>query len=261
MNAQSNHCKYFPRTVFGRTKKCLNDASKENSSNALVEQLQRRLINRGTYFELEISDGFPTIADLPIELLTVIVRYVVGSELDVISLEMLSLVSSGFYLLARNYDIWYLICKKIFRVPCPNVVRDVDWRLMFMTIPHLYFHGVYIGKCSYVRYGEASFQVTRQCEPSDKSLPGRSSGRHKGKYIPHEVAKQEFHIQLRFGGSKRRAPHCVLQWVKYDCKVTYLSGETSVTSFDLVDKRYFPLLFFSRVRSFAQPEHVDNILE
>ena len=119
---------------------------------------------------------------------------------------MLSLVSSGFYLLARfcrmflcgltplseywsvilivscrNYDIWYLICKKIFRVPCPNVVRDVDWRLMFMTIPHLYFHGVYIGKCSYVRYGEASFQVPWRTSwylliiKTFKSLPAVSS--------------------------------------------------------------------------------------
>lgn len=41
------------------------------------------------------------IALLPVELLSVMMRYIVGSELDVYCLELLSMTSVGFYLLAR----------------------------------------------------------------------------------------------------------------------------------------------------------------
>lgn len=318
---------YFPQTIFGKAGKRNDSAENGISSNTLVEQLQARIAVRGSYFELESPKGFPTILNIPLELLSVILKYVVGSQLDVISLETMSLVSSGFYFLARNQEIWYLICKRIFGISCTGVSRDIDWRQMFITVPHAYFHGVYIGKCSYVRHGETSFQdqfyrpchivvyyrhfkffadgtvimvtssehpaqivpylkskttryegalfghyksldenclllkLYRRCESSVQVCAMRSSARRKDAFIPHEIAKQEFDIELQFGGSKKRSPHCVLQWAKYDCQVTYLNGQTSNTSFDLVDKRYFPPLFFSRVRSFAQPDGWDNILE
>uniref|UniRef100_A0A0N5B114 F-box domain-containing protein n=1 Tax=Syphacia muris TaxID=451379 RepID=A0A0N5B114_9BILA len=136
-----------------------SDASVAATCKDLVKTLQLRVSERGSFFELENNDvGSPTISDLPIELLSVIVRYVVGNELDIISLETLALVSSGFYLLARDSEIWYLICKRIFRITCDKMSCIINWRNMFLTVPHVYFHGVYIGKCSYIRYGETSFQ-------------------------------------------------------------------------------------------------------
>ncbi|VDM47815.1 unnamed protein product [Toxocara canis] len=79
-------------------------------------------------------------------------------------------------------------------------------------------------------------------------------------FIPHEVSLQEFNMELRFGDGKRRSAHCVLQWEKYECSFRYLSGQVSQSCLDVGDHQLFPPLFFSRVKSFTQPDGWDEML-
>lgn len=61
----------------------------------------------------------------------------------------------------RDNILWHGICLRIFDAKRVELIEGnfANWRHMFISCPHLYFHGVYIGKCTYFRPGEASFQV------------------------------------------------------------------------------------------------------
>ncbi|VDM95670.1 unnamed protein product [Thelazia callipaeda] len=101
------------------------------------------------------------IALMSAELMCILMRYIVGSELDVYNLELLSMTSSGFYIFARDENLWLAICRSTFRDKYANSVsfdKFVSWRQMYITLPHVYLHGIYIGKISYLRNGEPSFQ-------------------------------------------------------------------------------------------------------
>ena len=50
------------------------------------------------------------ISALPMEIVLYILRWVVSSELDLRSLEMFSRVCRGFYISARDTEIWRLAC-------------------------------------------------------------------------------------------------------------------------------------------------------
>lgn len=79
------------------------------------------------------------IALLPVELLSILIRYVVGSELDVYCLELLSMTSAGFYLLARDGELWHAICRLTFGAKYFNSVSfttSLSWRQMYITYPH-----------------------------------------------------------------------------------------------------------------------------
>lgn len=52
------------------------------------------------------------ISSLPMEVLLLIFRWVVSRDLDIRSLEMCSMVCRGFYVGARDSEIWRLICKR-----------------------------------------------------------------------------------------------------------------------------------------------------
>ncbi|KAK6112792.1 hypothetical protein QQG55_49055 [Brugia pahangi] len=127
----------------------------------LEKILHKRLVDGGRFFEPEFPDEPCPIALLPVELLSILIRYVVGSELDVYCLELLSMTSAGFYLLARDRELWHAICRLTFGTKYFNSVScttSLSWRQMYITYPHPYLHGVYIGKMTYLRNGEASFQ-------------------------------------------------------------------------------------------------------
>uniref|UniRef100_F1KY64 F-box only protein 9 n=1 Tax=Ascaris suum TaxID=6253 RepID=F1KY64_ASCSU len=122
---------------------------------------QRRIAQRGSIIEADNCGAICPFSLLPAELLMTIVKYVVGGELDVRCLEMLSMTSTGFYLLSRDEELWRTICRRVFGehrlTPQDNSVYAC-WRQMYICRPHVYLHGVYIGKCTYIRHGEASFQ-------------------------------------------------------------------------------------------------------
>uniref|UniRef100_A0A8C6PAJ1 F-box only protein n=1 Tax=Nothobranchius furzeri TaxID=105023 RepID=A0A8C6PAJ1_NOTFU len=104
--------------------------------------------------ELEMTQTH--ISALPREILMYIFRWVVSSDLDMRTLEQLSLVCRGFYICARDPEIWRSACTRIWGCNCTKPVPFNSWREMFLHRPHVRFDGVYISKTSYVRQGEKS---------------------------------------------------------------------------------------------------------
>lgn len=96
------------------------------------------------------------ISALPSEILMYIFRWVVSSDLDMRALEQLSLVCRGFYICARDPEIWHLACLRVWGRNCTKLVPFKSWREMFLQRPRVRYDGVYISKTSYIRQGEAS---------------------------------------------------------------------------------------------------------
>lgn len=95
------------------------DDDEDLSAVDLVERFQESLANgNGNLFHranadsgVICTDGLH-IASLPTEIVLYILRWVVSGNLDLRSLEQCSMVSKGFYLLARDPEIWRLACFK-----------------------------------------------------------------------------------------------------------------------------------------------------
>ncbi|XP_015430190.1 PREDICTED: F-box only protein 9 [Dufourea novaeangliae] len=99
------------------------------------------------------------ISALPMEIMLYILRWVVSSELDMRSLEMFSRVCRGFYISARDTEIWRLACIKVWGVNCGTYApKYQSWREMYLQRPRLRYNGCYINKTSYIHDGENSFQ-------------------------------------------------------------------------------------------------------
>jgi len=83
---------------------------------------------------------------------------VISEDCDVRSLERFSAVCRGFYLFARDKDMWRLLCQKMWTLECksPKILGYETWRQMYIRRPHPIFDGIYIAKTSYVRQGEQS---------------------------------------------------------------------------------------------------------
>ncbi|XP_042887073.1 F-box only protein 9-like isoform X2 [Penaeus japonicus] len=100
----------------------------------------------------------PHISCLPPEMLDRIMRWVVGSDLDIRSLEQVSRVCQGFYLLARNPEIWHKACVKIWGINTGTPGVYGSWRQMFVHRPHPRFNGCYISRTTYFRCGASNFR-------------------------------------------------------------------------------------------------------
>lgn len=99
------------------------------------------------------------ISALPMEIVLYILRWVVSSELDLRSLEMFSRVCRGFYISARDAEIWRLACVRVWGVNCGKFEPQyLSWRDMYLHRPRLRYNGCYISKTTYLRHGENSFQ-------------------------------------------------------------------------------------------------------
>jgi len=108
-------------------------------------------------FSVEFETNMTHISNLPSEVLNYILKWVVSQDLDLLSLESCSAVSRGFYLAARDEEIWRLICVKIWGpVAATNLYSS--WRDMFLVRPRVHFNGCYTNKVSYIREGERGFQ-------------------------------------------------------------------------------------------------------
>lgn len=99
------------------------------------------------------------ISSLPTEIILYILRWVVSSELDMRSLEMVSQVCRGFFVCARDAEIWKMACLRVWGVNCGRYEPTYSsWRDMYMKRPRLRYNGCYISKTTYIRPGENSFQ-------------------------------------------------------------------------------------------------------
>lgn len=95
------------------------DDDEDLSSVDLVKRFQASIANgNGHLFNRSnadagviVTDGLH-IGDLPNEIILYILRWIVSSNLDLRSLEQCSMACKGFYLLARDPEIWRLACFK-----------------------------------------------------------------------------------------------------------------------------------------------------
>lgn len=119
----------------------------------------------------KMKSGSTHLSSLPYELFLLILRWVIGEELDLHSLQQFSLVNRGFYLLSRDPSIWRGICYKIWgdntlaikeksNRTMENVEKNVhvNWINMFKKRPRVSFNGVYKNRTKYIRTGDSCFQ-------------------------------------------------------------------------------------------------------
>lgn len=139
----------------------------ENLDNVdLVLRFQTMLAKSGKLFEsASAADRMLIVtsahfSDLPMEVILYILHWVVSSELDLKSMERFARVCRGFYLLARDPEIWKRACLRLWGVNVGNLMGSpfTSWREMYINRSRVHFHGCYISRTSYLRYGENSFQ-------------------------------------------------------------------------------------------------------
>jgi F-box protein 9 len=70
-----------------------------------------------------------------------ILRWVVSSDLDIRSLEQCARVCRGFYICARDPQLWKMICLKTWSTHTGNPAAVIKWRHMFINRPHVVFNG------------------------------------------------------------------------------------------------------------------------
>lgn len=82
----------------------------------LMERFQLACAKSGSLFcratDVSVITTGLHFSDLPIEIIFYILRWVVSSELDMRSLEQISNVCRGFYVCAKDPEIWKLACLK-----------------------------------------------------------------------------------------------------------------------------------------------------
>ncbi|XP_028026246.1 F-box only protein 9 [Bombyx mandarina] len=126
----------------------------------LLARLQRILARRGLLCEPKLPTVSAHISWLPYEVLLVVLRWVVSSELDAGALEAAAGVCRGWYVAAREPDLWRSICVRTWGIECgtPRANGWSSWRDMYIARPRLRLNGCYISKTTYLRHGENSFQ-------------------------------------------------------------------------------------------------------
>jgi F-box protein 9 len=123
----------------------------EDLSN-LIQHFQKLKVK--VVCEPHLEQNMTHISSLPVELIVYILKWVVSNDVDVVALENISKVCRGFYICARDDELWRLICQRVWGVNCGRPTPFGSWRNMFVGRPHLKFHGCYICKMSYYRLGE-----------------------------------------------------------------------------------------------------------
>ncbi|XP_048453380.1 F-box only protein 9 isoform X1 [Rhincodon typus] len=143
----------------GNGKAYNEDKGKAKEITDLLPYFQQQLTLQDSFHKIcqpEFGVNQTHISELPFEVLMYIFRWVVSSDLDLRSLEQLSMVCRAFYICARDPEIWRLACLKVWGRACSNLVLYSSWRQMFLERPRVRFDGVYINKTTYIRQGEES---------------------------------------------------------------------------------------------------------
>lgn len=130
------------------------DSSGADMEEDLMQHFQNMKIQEKSVCETAYEQRATHISSLPVEVLMYILRWVVSSELDMRSLEMLSQVCRGFYMCARDEGLWKTVCLRVWGNQCGNCKKFGGWRKMYLERPHLLFNGCYICRATYVRQGE-----------------------------------------------------------------------------------------------------------
>jgi len=124
----------------------------------LLSRFQKIIGVEESLCQAEYEQKMTHMSILPMEILIYIFKWVVSPELDLRSLEQLAMVCRGFYICARDSELWRLACCRVWGGHTGTPGKYGSWRNMFMTRTRLRYNGAYISKTTYVRHGENSFQ-------------------------------------------------------------------------------------------------------
>ncbi|XP_045485161.1 F-box only protein 9 isoform X2 [Pieris rapae] len=124
------------------------------------EEFVSRIKRKGYLLQTNYPTKGGHMSWLPYEVLQLILRWVVSSDLDSVSLERVSAVCRGFYVAARADELWRSMCIRTWGAECgtPRLHKFTSWRQMYIERPRLNLNGCYISKTTYLRPGENSFQ-------------------------------------------------------------------------------------------------------
>ncbi|CAH8589985.1 unnamed protein product [Schistosoma guineensis] len=141
-----------------------------NLCNAFTKCIRHDSGYNGFYLQpMHKCSSSTHISVLPFELLLRIIRWTIGSHLNIRVLGVLSCVCRGFYLLANDNSIWRDICFKLWpvwltydnnNIGCNNQLNYLSsmnytsWREMAIYRPQVLYHGCYLCRVTYVRTGE-----------------------------------------------------------------------------------------------------------
>uniref|UniRef100_A0A3P8NV84 F-box only protein 9 n=1 Tax=Astatotilapia calliptera TaxID=8154 RepID=A0A3P8NV84_ASTCA len=263
----------------------MEDSDADGEIEDLLAYFEQQLSVEGSFPKIctpEVEMTQVHISALPREILMYIFRWVVSSDLDMRALEQLSLVCRGFYICARDPEIWRLACLRVWGRKCTKLVPFTSWREMFLQRPRVRFDGVYISKTSYIRQGEESldgfyrawhhveyyrmdsvllghFRLSQEtgnqtkvfavvCKKKDEKATDFQRNRFCRRN-PAPEAEHSFHVGLALSSGGHQS-FSKLVWIHHSCHITYkLTGETVITTFDL-DRMYTPF-FFARVKSYT----------
>jgi len=123
----------------------------------LIEKFSLVNLDNQPLIQPEVNTQSMHIGQLPVEVLNYILKWVVSSDLDLRSLEACSQVCRGFYLAARDEEIWRLVCVRVWGQTI-RAGKENLWRNLYLSMAKIHFNGVYISKMTYIREGERSFQ-------------------------------------------------------------------------------------------------------
>ncbi|KAF5286168.1 hypothetical protein FQR65_LT12926 [Abscondita terminalis] len=153
---KTKHKKYTEKVECNR--KDGKSVSGDTDIKDLYAHFQKKL-SKDQYICTPLTEQKVThISALPLEIILYILRWVVSSEVDMRSLEVCSMVCRGFYLCSRDSEIWRLACIRTWGLNVDLPLNCVAWREMYIEKARLCFNGCYIGKTTYIRSGENSFQ-------------------------------------------------------------------------------------------------------
>ncbi|KAJ8942964.1 hypothetical protein NQ318_016739 [Aromia moschata] len=136
-----------------------DDADEEIKEGELLPRIKKKFAKVSSLCIPKFEQKAVHISHVPVEIIFYILRWVVSADLDLRSLEAFSAVCRGFYLCARDPEIWRLACLRVWGLasgPSPGIYDS--WRQMYIERPRLHFNGCYISKTTYIRHGENSFQ-------------------------------------------------------------------------------------------------------
>jgi len=135
----------------------------ENEMSNLLAKFSKLAMTKSKgrpLIEVEVETSVTHIGSLPFEVINYILKWVVSSDLDLTSLEKCSEVCRGFYMAARDEDIWRVVCTRTWGTTTTNVYSSnlySGWRDMFLSKPRVSYSGCYISRQSYMREGERGF--------------------------------------------------------------------------------------------------------
>ncbi|PIO29256.1 hypothetical protein AB205_0189600 [Aquarana catesbeiana] len=223
----------------------MEDANDDSKMADLLAYFQQQLSFQESALKLcqpEYDATQTHISELPMEVLMYVFRWVVSSELDLRSLEQLSLVCKGFYICSSQLNLllfhnYYRYMRffpdgQIIMLTTPEEPQTIVPRLRTKN-PRLlctYFIKIYIVYIPELKPTE--YQKYRYFRRA-----------------PVQETDHSFHVGLQLCSSGRQKFN-KLVWIHHSCHINYKStGETAITSFDM-DKMYTPL-FFARVKSYT----------